>query len=245
MKQDRSPTTNSSLGDPEAPTKPANAAEIGLLQIKLRGPIDEDGPICVNAVRAALLSSPGHDRILIDIETDGGDVDVASEIFEVLRSQPVAVAAITRKCHSAGMIVFLAAGLRIARPDATFLLHPISVGRDDLSSSMTIKALRDEARRLEVKHNRAMNFLADRTGFDLSWFCKEAESEEFMDVAVATSVGIIHSIEGKAGPGCDWPVVAKQMASSEQSNVYLPQYLTSANFFEACRLSAQFQGVLG
>lgn len=216
----------------------------GLLTIRLRGAVGLAAPISESVVRTTLTSTP-HDRILVDIETDGGEVDEAFRIFELLRAQPLPMAAISGKCHSAGMIILMGAALRLAKPNATFLLHPLSVSKDDLSPAMTIKSLRDEARRLEVKHNRNINLIADRTGFNRVWFCDEAETEQMMDVAAAIACGVVHAIEGAPGPcNPEWPQVAKRILAEER-HVFLPQHLTSANFLDACRISAHFQGALG
>jgi ATP-dependent protease ClpP protease subunit len=212
----------------------------GLLRINLRGRVDEDGPISADVVRSALAESRGHDRILVDLDTAGGNADAAFEIYDCLRAQTIPVAAIAGQCHSAGLVIFLSAALRIAKPDATFLLHPLTVDADKLSPVLTIKSLRDLARRLEVKHNRGINLLADRTGYDRAWFCDEAETEEIMDVAAAIDCGLVHAIAGTKGPcNPDWPIAAKRI-KAEERQVVLPQHLMSPNFFESCRVRAHF-----
>lgn len=61
----------------------------------------------------------------IQIESDGGDPDVAKHIFDLLadyRSRTTAIA--NAKCMSSAVLIFLAADTRIAGPMADFMIHP-------------------------------------------------------------------------------------------------------------------------
>lgn len=217
-----------------APVRPGE-----MLQIRLHGRIGPDAAISSAVVQRALETAGRYDRILIDLSTDGGDVDTAFNVYEILRSLPVPLAAVTDRCHSAGIIVFLAAALRIAKPEATFQIHPLSISRDDMAERLTIQSLRAAARDLELIHNRNLQLIAARTSFDKAWFASESETENLLGIDAALHTGIVHAVEGVAGPcSLDWPETAKRLAS--ERSIYLPQALTSANFMEACRVSQFF-----
>lgn len=63
----------------------------------------------------------------IHVDSDGGDPDVAKQIFDMLADYRARITAITNgKCMSSGVIIFLAADTRIAGPNADFMIHPTS-----------------------------------------------------------------------------------------------------------------------
>jgi hypothetical protein len=79
-----------------------------------------------------------------------------------------------------------------------------------------------------------------RTGYTREFFETEKATEDELSDADAIQTGIAHEFEGLT-PACDpaWPDTA-QRVMKEARHVYLPFYMTSQNYFDACRCAAFF-----
>lgn len=84
--------------------------------------------VSFNALQNCSLQAlrSGATEITIFLSTDGGDTDFGFTAYEFLRSLPVKL---TIHCigniESMGIIMFLAADIRIATPHAKFKIHPL------------------------------------------------------------------------------------------------------------------------
>src|SRR4051812_35805083 len=106
------------------------------LELALIGAIGSNQPISIAAVKFA-LANKSFDRIQLRIDSTGGSATEALEIYEVLRAQPVPIAAtVIGDCLSGALIIYMSASLRSAISSATFLIHPASVSRDHLAEKL-------------------------------------------------------------------------------------------------------------
>src|SRR3954454_20331790 len=141
-----------------------------VLELTLRGAIGTDKPISTASVRKQ-LAAKSCEAIHMDIESCGGCVSQAFAIYDLLRAQPVPVAATASgPCHSGGLIIYMAASLRKAKGDAEFLMHPVSKSRDTLPEHITAQILQSHADDLAEIDRRMVNLFTDRTGFQRDWF---------------------------------------------------------------------------
>jgi ATP-dependent protease ClpP protease subunit len=211
----------------------------GLLEIALVGKIGIDQPVNVAAVRRALTGRP-FDRIHLSIDCTGGSSDQAFEIYDAIRAQPVPVSAtVIKNCLSGGLIVFHAASLRSAKADATFLVHPVSIERDNLPISLTSRVLREHADSLARIDGRIADLLAFRTGYNREWLAEQGQDELDFTPADAINSGIVHSWEDLTQP-CDPTWIDTASALKEFRNIYLAPHLLTENYFSACRTAAFF-----
>jgi ATP-dependent protease ClpP protease subunit len=214
---------------------------VGVLELKLNGEVGEDKPISLSSVRNR-LAAESFNAIHIEIRSQGGCAASAFSIYNLLRAQPVPVAATAiGECHSGGLIIFMAASLRKAKAGAEFLLHPVSQSRDTLPERLTAQILQSHADALAKIDRRTVELFTNRTGYDKEWFEREIASEDALSSADAIQTGIVHEFRTLTPP-CDptWPDTAHRIAK-EARNVYLPRHMTSQNYFDACRCAVFFE----
>ena len=213
---------------------------VAVLELKLKGEVGEGKAICLSGLRSR-LAAESFDAIHFDINSSGGCASESFAIYNLLRAQPVPVAATAiGACHSGGLIIYMAAALRKAKAGAEFTMHPSSSSRDALPEYLTAKTLQSHAEILAKIDRRSVDLFADRTGFAREWFEREIASEDALSDADAIQTGVVHELEGFT-PVCDpaWPDTAQRIAK-EGRHVYLPGRMTSQSYFDACRCAAFF-----
>jgi len=211
-----------------------------VLELKLNGEVGEDKPISLGSVRNK-LAAESFTAIHIEIRSQGGCAAEAFAIYNLLRAQPVPVAATAiGECHSGGLIIFMAASLRKAKAGAEFLLHPVSQSRDTVPERLTAQILQSHADALAKIDGRTVDLFTDRTGHDRKWFEREIASEDALSAADAIQTGIVHEFDGLTA-ACNpaWPNTAQRLAK-EARHVYLPRHMASQNYFDACRCATFF-----
>lgn len=212
-----------------------------VLVIELRGAIGSNASINVESARKQLQRAGAFHHLHVDITSSGGDANEAFGLYDLFRAQPVPVSArASVECLSAGMIVLMAADLRIAAAGTDFLVHPSSYGRHTLPERVTAELLHSQAKSLDHCDFRVAQLFADRTGFDLEWFMKEKRTEDLLSDVDAIETGLIHHFEGIIGPAKPgWPEAVKM----RPPGVYLPDWMNSENYFAACRCAASLFGM--
>ncbi|MBR1149340.1 ATP-dependent Clp protease proteolytic subunit [Bradyrhizobium sp. JYMT SZCCT0428] len=213
-----------------------------ILELTLKGAVGPDKPISVRAIREKLDTAGSYSALSIDIISTGGSSEEGFAIYTLLRALPVPiVATATAECFSSALLVYMAAGLRRAKAGAEFLLHPTHRDRGELPEQVTADVLRAYADGLARIDARTVDIFADRTGYSKSFLETEKGTEDTLGCAAAIETGIVHEFEGLT-PACDpgWPDAAQRMLK-ETRNLFLPTYMTSKNYYEACRVSAFFE----
>lgn len=215
-----------------------------LLTMRLSGSIGDGEAINVAAVRQQIAVAPCFDRVLVEIETNGGSSQVAFEVYDLLRSLPCPVATVTRRqCFSGGLLIFLAGGLRCAAPNAELLLHQARLSRECLPEQVPTKQFHIYADSLARTDRRIIDLLADRTGYDRKAFETDQQNEDKMPIALALHAGVVHHVLGsRSACNSDWPATAKALAA--ERGLAIPDYLRTPNFLSACATSAEFPDLI-
>jgi ATP-dependent protease ClpP protease subunit len=211
----------------------------GLLEMVLNGKIGPTEPISLAVVRRQLATQQ-FDRVSLQVNSVGGDFAEAIAIYNHLRALPVPIRAVAKEnCASGGMLIFLAASLRLSVPGTDFLIHPASCARTDLPERVTDQVLRQQADHLARIDRQVVDILVGRTGYDREFFEAEIKTELSLDETEAIKSGIVHQWIGVTQP-CDsnWPDLAEQLAGNKQ--IYIPSYQRSQNYVDACRCAAFF-----
>jgi ATP-dependent protease ClpP protease subunit len=215
---------------------------VATLELVLTGSIGEDKPISLASVRKQ-LAARSFDAIHFEIRSHGGCVSQSFAIYNLLRALPVPIAATASgPVYSGGLIIYMAASLRKAKGAAEFLLHPTSKSRHVLPDSVTAHILQTHADDLAKTDRRVVDLFTDRTGFQRDWFEREIASEDPLSDADAIQAGFVHHFAGLT-PACDptWPDTAQRVMKESRNLFLLPSYMTSQNYYEACRCAAFFE----
>jgi ATP-dependent protease ClpP protease subunit len=210
-----------------------------ILELPLSGTIGADKPVNLAAIRRR-LTCQSFDAIHLKIDLLGGCSAESIAIFRFLRSLPMPTSATATRALSGGLIVFMAASLRmVVARDAKLLIHPSSIASSDLPERLTANSLRRQADSLAAGDGRVVDIFESRTGFDRAFFENEQATEDYLSESAAISSGIVHQWAGLTPP-CDpgWPDIMRALTRSP--SVYLPHYLQTPNYLDACRTAAFF-----
>lgn len=163
-------------------------------QVWLHGPIDAAS--VGTAMQAALvLAQTSYDPIEILIVSEGGDVEEAFGLSDLLRSLPVQVHATAYgKCMSAAPMLLVSAdpGCRVAGENTQFMIHAVEVA-SPYATHQDLSGLADCTKNLQ---SRYCQFLADRTSMPKAHWSRlmRAGKDVFFDAEQALAWGMIDEI---------------------------------------------------
>lgn len=102
-------------------------------------------------IRALLkMTEMSHDPIEIYLSTYGGDAYAGFAIYDAIRACPCDVSIfVSGKVMSAGVIIFLAGDIRVASPNARFMIHGVSSETGGKVKDMAVDI--NEAKFLDVR----------------------------------------------------------------------------------------------
>lgn len=157
--------------------------------------------------------------VVLDVASRGGEVESAMMLCEELLSMPVEfVARATGEVASMGIVLFLACDRRLAFPEATFFMHPITVktptGWPTVAPWLDIEDIRKLRARIErsgappklfteldlgivrlARQEKAVRTVLEQrtklTGSEVEALVQRGEP---IDAAYAKAVGIVHEI---------------------------------------------------
>lgn len=173
------------------------------LHLDLEGPVGSTHcgkGIYADTVLRALRSNPDATRIEVEIDSIGGNAQEAIAIYEGLVKHPARVTVTAGKeCSSAGTIILMSGDRREAYPYSKLLVHGVSIepnealgatggGRWTAGKFHTIAAVADATDR------RLIDIYVERTRAPRAFFERELRTEEFLSLATAERMGVIHSL---------------------------------------------------
>jgi ATP-dependent protease ClpP protease subunit len=154
----------------------------------------------------------GVERVVLDVSSPGGEVKNAMILYNKLCSVPFElITRNTSEVASMGMVMFLAGDRRLASPEGTFLLHPITfddtvvpmnvddwlrvrtrLERNDPRSRL-VEVCR-KIRRLEREEEDVRKIIEQRTNLTGSTIRTLVRESKLIDADEAVSFGIVHEI---------------------------------------------------
>ncbi len=147
-------------------------------------------------IRALLkMTDISHDPIEIYLSSYGGEAYAGFAIYDAIRACPCDIIIHANgKCMSMAPIIFLAADVRIASKNTTFMLHSVSSGTEGKIKDQEIDV--QSGKRI---NDTMLNILAERTKMKKSWWYRKILTHDFyFDLTEAKSYGLIStSLEEK------------------------------------------------
>jgi ATP-dependent protease ClpP protease subunit len=173
--------------------------DVGPAEIRLVGGfgvMDHLGrKIDTRAVLAEIRAASGRD-LLVLIDSDGGLVDAARQIYAALQQHPRdVVCRVIGRCSSAATLPLLAGRFREAVSTAQIMIHTAAV--DTSGERWTAAKHRAVAQEID-KTNREIRALYERsTKMRADWLDKEMAHERPMTLDMAQLGGFIHAVVGR------------------------------------------------
>jgi ATP-dependent protease ClpP protease subunit len=139
---------------------------------------------------AAVLDTAPDAPVHISVESDGGNPLAAFRIYQTLRAHPGPITAFTaQRCHSAAIIAYLGADIRLAAPEAAMLVHGCARLPADRASARELRGIAEE---LEDIDRRIVDVIACRAGRYPHWRLRaDMARETVLDGHAARNNGIV------------------------------------------------------
>lgn len=206
---------------------------------------DEIDADMASRVEAQLREAVGARRVVLVIDSIGGDVDAAKRIHAAVRRHPAEKrqALITGKCHSAAVLIAVAADFRSALPDASILLHRTARDPQD-RARWTADTYASHAAALKRIDDDLLDVLAERTGAPRAALEREEQDDRETPLMKAVGLGIIHEIQG-VRPFTPRPLQLREMSDSPRTMFAIigaPSVYASDAYAAACRAAPDFGG---
>jgi ATP-dependent protease ClpP protease subunit len=208
--------------------------------------IDIEGEInaaLADSVDVQLAAAPHARRLTLFLDSFGGEVAAAKRIHRAIRKHPASSkqAVILDKCHSAAVIVAVAADYRKALPHASILMHRTERNPADRGRWTAAQYARN-ASDLQTIDDELLEVLAERTGGSRAALANEEANEKKTPLMKALGMGVIHEIEGVTPPlDPTFPdrIYAAMRDQRGMTLVGAPSRIFSPAYFAACRAAGR------
>lgn len=176
------------------PTRSPEEAQSGGIHVyHLVGDINEENTLSLSRfflkVRAA-----GKDPILLIITSDGGDLDCALALYDLMRNMRNRITTVAAgNADSAATLVYLGGDERRIMKNAAILLHdPATTFQSD--ESLDVKATRRLLSRIEMAQKKLLKILHERTKMPLKLLEKFCSATTEITAEEAVRYGFAHKI---------------------------------------------------
>ncbi|TSE13464.1 hypothetical protein C1D09_003890 [Mesorhizobium intechi] len=205
----------------------------------------EIGQTTVREVQRQLDAAPFAEELHLNINSHGGSVTSAFELYASIREHPAArkSARVTQTCASAAIVALLAADHRSAAPEAHLLVHWSAVDTLSARPSDRWTASRHlDAADATLAADRAMlELIVERTGGRRDLFAREMSHEKDMPLPAAVFAGLLHEVDGLFAP-CDptWPERCRRQVGMSARMIGAPNFRFSPSYMAACLAAPRF-----
>lgn len=173
------------------------------LYLDLEGPVGSTHcgkGIYADTVLRALRNNADAVRIEIEIDSIGGNAQEAIAIYEGLVKHPARVTVTAGKeCSSAATIILMAGDRREAYPYSKLLVHGVAIEPNKALGATgggrwTAGKFRTIADVADATDRRLIDIYVERTRAPRAFFERELRTEQFLPLATAERMGVIHSL---------------------------------------------------
>lgn len=136
------------------------------------------------------LKSAGGKNVTVEINSLGGEVDAAAQIYTTLKDYVGTVTTqISSSAYSAGSIIAMAGDVVRISPAAQIMIHNASVGAEG-----DVHTMNKAVGMLESTNKTIANVYAEKTGKDVDYFLNLMDKETWMSPEDAKEIGLVDEI---------------------------------------------------
>ncbi len=147
----------------------------------------------IESIKNLNIKNPDSNKLVVYISSPGGDVELAIELYNFIKSMKCKVTMINMSyVSSAAVIVFLAGDERISLPFSSFYVHSIS---KKLDGNFTITDLDREIREMKLNTNKIIKLLEVSTLKPKSYWKSLMSKGSVIAAEKAVKVGLIQYIK--------------------------------------------------
>lgn len=132
--------------------------------------------------------NPDSSLLIINISSSGGDIDVAIELFNFIKSLKCPVRTVnTSYVNSAAIIFFLAGDERICLPASSFYVHGVTKRLNGIYNAGTLMR---EVREMNANTEKIANLLEQRTKKNKTYWKRMMRKGQMLTSLKAAEVGL-------------------------------------------------------
>jgi ATP-dependent protease ClpP protease subunit len=132
--------------------------------------------------------------IFLTLYSPGGSVAAGMQLYRALRAHAAPVSAHAERADSAALLVFLAADLRTASRQTSFVIHGAAYPDEFSLARQTAAALRNSASGLEEADREVAMIIGTRTRYRNWQLDRDLAGERVLDGEEAQLFGLVHRL---------------------------------------------------
>ncbi len=147
----------------------------------------------VESIKNLFADNPDCNKLVINMSSPGGDVELAIELYNFIKSLDCEVITInTSYVSSAAVIVFLAGDRRINLPFSSFYVHSISKKMD---GNFTITELEREIKEMKTNTDKIIHLLENSTSKPAKYWRNLMSKGSVIVAEKAVKIGLSQDIK--------------------------------------------------
>lgn len=190
----------------------------------------------LDRVRDDLAREPNAIRLSMVIDSHGGSLNDAKEIYRAIRQHPAAIkrATIVGNCCSAAVVVLMACDYRRAQANSRILLHPTEIMPTG-GGRWTASRYAAAAAKCQRLDDEVLDIMVERTGSPRAALAREDATESQTPLPKALGLGLIHAATGLPSRcSQSWPAAATAIMKAG-GMIGMPSHHFSQAYWAACR----------
>jgi ATP-dependent protease ClpP protease subunit len=145
--------------------------------------------------RAVSAACAEHDYLVVEVDSNGGDVPPALALADAIRAhRGTTYGQVDRQAHSAAALCFAACTVRSAAPSALFQLHETAC--PSVRGRLTATVLRQSATQLDHDDDECRKRIAAWTGMDADLLADLERQERRLTAREALEIGLVTVLTG-------------------------------------------------
>ena len=163
------------------------------IKINFNGKVNEENiRTFIAEIKNLTEQNPESKLLTIYISSQGGNVDIAIELFNFLKLSDCKITTVNISCvNSAAIIIFAAGDERICFPCSSFYVHSVT---KNLNGNFTAADLLREAKEISANTDKVATILANASNKSKSYWKRLMRKGCFLNPKKAKELGLVNII---------------------------------------------------
>ena len=163
------------------------------IKISFTGGVNEENVRAfIKEIKNLIEKNPESDSLTIYISSQGGNVDIAVELFNFLKLLDCKVTTVNISCvNSAAIIIFAAGAERISLPCSSFYVHSVT---KSLNGNFTAADLLREAKEMNANTDRIATILESASNKNKSYWKRLMRKGCLLTPQKAKELGLVNDV---------------------------------------------------
>lgn len=163
------------------------------IKINFTGGVNEENVrTFINKIKNLVEKNPEIDSLTIYISSQGGNVDIAIELFNFLKLLDCKITTVNISCvNSAAIVIFAAGAERISLPCSSFYVHSVT---KNLNGNFTAADLLREVKEMTANTDKIATILESASNKNKSYWKRLMRKGCLLNSQKAKELGLVNDI---------------------------------------------------